>query len=263
MTRLIPLGIKGAHPNKQPRQDATTPPRQVSCSHDTETTQIRQNAHSKGPSPAIRPAHHRLLMGTDFPRLSRSKLAGLAIATEGAMLLIALAVGWFLGISVWSQINTSWQAVAWGIAAAIPPLIIILGIAESNTKMGEMSRRDFGPVIELFRNATIFDILYVSILAGLCEEALFRAIIQVGLVSWIGLIPALILASILFGLAHAISKSYFTFATLIGIYLGALLILTDSLLAPIIAHAVYDFIALLYGTRFSKRFGHADPEHVE
>ena len=59
------------------------------------------------------------------------------------------------------------------------------------------------------------------------------------------------------------SKSYFAFATLIGIYLGGLLLWTDSLLVPIVAHAVYDFIALLYGTRWSNRLGTPEVVHVE
>ena len=35
-------------------------------------------------------------------------------------------------------------------------------------------------------------------------------------------------------------------AGLIGIYLGWLLAATDNLLVPIVAHAAYDFLALVY-----------------
>ena len=54
------------------------------------------------------------------------------------------------------------------------------------------------------------------------------------------------MASLLFGIAHAITPAYLVLAALIGEYLGGLWLWTGNLLAPIIAHAGYDFIALWY-----------------
>ena len=198
-------------------------------------------------------------MAADVPRLTRPQLASIAIWVEGGMIVVGCFIAWLIGVPIWSQLNASWITVALGFAAAIPPLIIVIAIAESDTRFGEMSRRDFAPVIEMFRNATIFDLFYVSALAGLGEEALFRGALQVGIEPYIGVAFALVTASLIFGLAHAMSKSYFTFATLIGLYFGGLLLWTGSLLVPMIAHATYDFAALLYGTRFSKRLKSTSP----
>jgi membrane protease YdiL (CAAX protease family) len=66
-----------------------------------------------------------------------------------------------------------------------------------------------------------------------------------------GLWMAVGLASILFGLAHCLSREYLVFATLLGFLLGCLAVATGGLLAPIVAHAVYDFGALLLLTRDS------------
>jgi membrane protease YdiL (CAAX protease family) len=53
----------------------------------------------------------------------------------------------------------------------------------------------------------------------------------------------------LFGLAHPMSTTYVVLATVVGVYLGGLLLVTDNLLAPIVAHAAYDFVALVYLVR--------------
>ena len=42
---------------------------------------------------------------------------------------------------------------------------------------------------------------------------------------------------------------YAIIATLIGIYLGVLFVLTDNLLTAITCHAVYDWVALEYTRR--------------
>jgi CAAX protease family protein len=56
---------------------------------------------------------------------------------------------------------------------------------------------------------------------------------------------ALTLGAIAFGLAHWISTAYAVVAAIVGLYLGALYLFADNLLAPIVTHALYDFVALL------------------
>ncbi|MFC1597814.1 lysostaphin resistance A-like protein, partial [Planctomycetota bacterium] len=56
----------------------------------------------------------------------------------------------------------------------------------------------------------------------------------------------LAVAAILFGLAHPITPGYVLLAGLMGLYLGWLQITCGNLLVPIMAHAVYDFLALVY-----------------
>jgi membrane protease YdiL (CAAX protease family) len=85
------------------------------------------------------------------------------------------------------------------------------------------------------------DVLAISLAAGVCEELLFRGAIQQ---EW-GLLPA----SLLFGAAHLGGSGTVGFgiwAGLIGVFLGALAIATHGLLAPIVAHAAYDALALAY-----------------
>jgi membrane protease YdiL (CAAX protease family) len=78
---------------------------------------------------------------------------------------------------------------------------------------------------------------------------LFRGLLQTGLSTvsswWLGLI----ITSIIFGLLHFVSLLYAVLATLIGLYLGFLFIIFDNLAVPMIVHALYDFVALLYLVR--------------
>jgi membrane protease YdiL (CAAX protease family) len=57
---------------------------------------------------------------------------------------------------------------------------------------------------------------------------------------------ALVAVAVLFGMVHALNVGYALLATLMGLYLGWLWMATGNLMVPIVAHAVYDFLALLY-----------------
>jgi membrane protease YdiL (CAAX protease family) len=57
----------------------------------------------------------------------------------------------------------------------------------------------------------------------------------------------LVITSLLFGLAHALSKLYFLFAVAVGAFLGWLAF--RDLVAPMVAHGLYDFLALVYLSR--------------
>lgn len=89
----------------------------------------------------------------------------------------------------------------------------------------------------------------VAVLAGVGEELLFRGVLQTLLIRWTTLIVGLLAASLLFGLAHALSRIYFLLATLIGLYLGCLVIQCNDLVSVMVAHALYDFLALAYLSR--------------
>ena len=64
---------------------------------------------------------------------------------------------------------------------------------------------------------------------------------------------AIVVVGLLFGLAHSLSVTYFVTATLIGCYLGWLMQAYDDLVAPIVAHALYDFVAIAFIRRNIKR----------
>ena len=101
----------------------------------------------------------------------------------------------------------------------------------------------------MFPAASVGQLALVATLAGVGEELLFRGVLQTILGWWMLPAASIVIASLLFGLAHALSKVYFLLATAIGLFLGGLTWYFNDLVAPIVAHAVYDFIALMYLTR--------------
>jgi membrane protease YdiL (CAAX protease family) len=109
-------------------------------------------------------------------------------------------------------------------------------------------------IVPLFASESLASLALISALAGLGEEMLFRGLLQAGLAAWIngphGAWLAMLVASLLFGLVHWISSSHAVLATVIGIYLGCLFWVSGHLLVPIVAHALYDFLALVWLVRW-------------
>ncbi|MEZ6097322.1 MAG: CPBP family glutamic-type intramembrane protease, partial [Pirellulaceae bacterium] len=78
----------------------------------------------------------------------------------------------------------------------------------------------------------------------------FRWVIQGGIASYwsgpIGQTSAIFIAGLLFGVCHWVNSVYGIVTTIVGIYLGFMMVIADTWLAPMVAHAVYDFIAIVY-----------------
>jgi hypothetical protein len=62
----------------------------------------------------------------------------------------------------------------------------------------------------------------------------------------LGVLLGLVVASLAFGAAHLISLTYAILAAFVGAYLGLLWIWTGNLLTPMVTHAAYGFVALVY-----------------
>jgi len=98
---------------------------------------------------------------------------------------------------------------------------------------------------------TIAQMLVLSLTAGVGEELLFRGLIQNWFHSFFEstniyqAAPGILVASILFGLAHPLTKTYVAVAALIGLLLGFFYWYTRDLLACVVAHSLYDAILLL------------------
>lgn len=88
------------------------------------------------------------------------------------------------------------------------------------------------------------ELALLAALAGFAEEILFRGVLQAGLTRLLPESGALLIAGAAFGLAHFITPAYAVLAGLAGLYLGGLFLLQGSLTAPIVAHVVYDWVAL-------------------
>ena len=93
------------------------------------------------------------------------------------------------------------------------------------------------------------ELALLAALAGVSEEVLFRGVVQVALARVLPEAAALLTASVLFGLVHFATRTYAILAGVMGLYLGMLFLVQGNLLTPIITHALYDFVALVYVAR--------------
>lgn len=186
--------------------------------------------------------------------LPTGQIVLIAIAIEGALALAAVALGWLLGYEPLLAIAWDWRALGWGTVATLPPFLGFLWCVHGNWQpCHALTQLVRGMILPHFKGATPLDLLLISFSAGIGEELLFRGLLQAALSDWLSLTAGLILSSLLFGLAHCITPAYGIMATLIGAYLGGLWLLCDNLLAPIITHGLYDFLALAYLLHFTAR----------
>ena len=197
---------------------------------------------------------------SDDPGSSRD-ITVLAILFEGGLALVALAVGWSVGHEPLATISLTAEtlpshgvAALWGVAATLPMLAGLAVIDRLDMRPFVRLRRALKEiVVPVFSGATILQLALISLAAGIGEEMFFRGLVQDGLAATIaeptGMWIGLAVASLVFGLLHCITVTYAVLATLVGVYLGGLFILTGDLTAPIVAHGLYDFLALIYLVR--------------
>ena len=161
---------------------------------------------------------------------------------EGILLATALAVAW--GAKMPLPLGHPLAGIAWGVvaAAALGAVNLAFLRARGNAWPGRALRHVCRMIVRpLFEHVHVWHIVVISVLAGLGEELLFRGVLQ----PLIGL-P---LASLVFGAVHVGGRSfvgYGVWAACIGALFGVLMVETGGLLAPIVAHAVYDALALAY-----------------
>ena len=181
-----------------------------------------------------------------------------SIYIEGGMAVIAIVAGYFLGVPPAEKMQISLTGITIGILATVPMLTLYVII----------SRMRFLPFVHIrrivknfvfffFRNCSTLQIGLICALAGIGEELFFRGLLQAGIAKYIGgptgLVLAILISSIVFGLAHFVTKTYAVLAFAIGVYLGLLFYWTDNIVVPIITHAAYDYCVIKYLLRIPER----------
>lgn len=180
---------------------------------------------------------------------------------ECSLIGVALVLAWFglfapdqpLGRLEWRE--QLLPGLLWGALGTLPLMLLLLGFERLNfwpfTDLADVTEESIRP---LFAQTALHELLLISLLAGLGEELLFRWSIQGGLAGLFGgeggQLPALLLAAVLFGLCHYLNFAYAVVTFLVGLYFGWLMWWTGTWIAPAVAHASYDFLALLYLTRW-------------
>ena len=178
---------------------------------------------------------------------NKAQTVATAMLFETGLGFLGVLVAWLGGISLQQHLSISLDAVLRGLIASLPMIVLLFAAYEVDWLPLVKLRRDVELVVrEIFAGCGWLEFLLVSLAAGVGEEILFRGALQPLFISWTNPWIGVALASLLFGLAHAMSKTYFLAATVIGVYFGWLMLAYDDLVAPIVAHGFYDFVALVY-----------------
>jgi uncharacterized protein len=177
----------------------------------------------------------------------------LGSAVELSLLFFAALAARALNLPLFADLHWNLIDLLLGIAATGPMLLAFLCLLHSRAAPLRRIRLFLENVLQPAMGTwTTPQIAMLSMLAGVCEEVLFRAVLQGGLSEIHGVGSALILASLIFGICHWITPMYALLAGLVGLYLGGIWVLTGNLLVPIVAHALYDFVALQWVLRRPK-----------
>lgn len=177
---------------------------------------------------------------------ARSPIVPIGLAVELGLGALAVLLGRWLHIRPERTLAWTASGVAAGVLGTLPLLALLaLGLRSlwgPLVRIRELLRLE---ILPLFRGASTLELALLAAAAGIGEELLFRGLIQGGLDRWMSVVPAAIAASLAFGLAHPITPAYSILVTVVGFYLGLLWAWTGDLAAPVVAHALYDFVALL------------------
>jgi uncharacterized protein len=192
------------------------------------------------PTPDPAGAEHR-------PRLSVFQLV---LLFEGGLAVAACAAGLFMDVPPWQRIMWQWKQVGIGVAAAVPMILGLFAIRRVGSgPLAHLNQVVDQLLVPLFIRCSVVQLAVVGAVAGIGEELLFRGVMQPLVSDFLGKVTGVAITSVIFGLLHAVTRTYAVLAFLVSVYFGWLAIATNDLLGPILAHAIYDFFALVYLTR--------------
>ena len=188
-----------------------------------------------------------LLPGPENDQPTRDVIIILAVFFEAGLAPFSLFLGWLLGHPPLERFVWSLEDALWGAGATVPLIGIFLAIL--NWPIGPLARiKKFceEDVVSLFQESSWSELALIALSAGVGEEMLFRGALQAAFAQWIGTAGGLVVASLVFGVMHAISMTYIVITVILGLYLGGVWIANGNLLTVMVTHALYDFVALGY-----------------
>lgn len=200
-----------------------------------------------------------------FEPLDRQQFLNLAGLFEGGLVAVAAVLAWWACIDPRNAFEWKWNGVAWGCAATVPTfLLFLVTFAYPMGPLRTMKQFLMHAIAPLLAVCTWYDLILLALLAGVSEELLFRGVLQPWMERDWGQAAGLIAASVLFGLAHFVTLTYALLAGAMGAYLGWLLDAPGerNLLAPIITHALYDYLAFLVLVRAHRGSESESPDQL-
>jgi membrane protease YdiL (CAAX protease family) len=206
---------------------------------------------------AAEPFVYPARMDNDQP--TRRDIVRMTVLFEGGLAILSCLLGWLTGFPPWELF--AWSAIdaGLGLVAAVPMLALLIVCARFPRGPFRRIEEVIDKVVRpRFGRCTVTELALIALAAGLGEELLFRGFLQDAVDRHFGPVIAIGITAILFGLMHPITPTYAVLATLAGAYLGWAYLASGNLLVAVVAHAFYDFAALVYLLR-SRRPASPEP----
>jgi uncharacterized protein len=181
----------------------------------------------------------------------------------------------------WGSVGSDRQAEMGSMLFLSPAASLIMGVTLAFMMLGGvywLSRMGWAWFSEIealldqalvpsLRRCRIWQLLMLAILAGVGEELLFRWAIQGWLeyfgrwaivdvnysqntsrdfLNWLAYGFAATVTAILFGLCHAVTRAYWALAAGMGLIFSLVVVAGGGLVAAIVAHGLYDFLAFMW-----------------
>lgn len=183
-----------------------------------------------------------------FDPRDRGQFLNLAAMVEGGLVVVAFGLGWLMATPPLETADWDLRTLARGALLTLP-LLSLLVVTCWLPSQGLLEIREFlvkvlGPPLASCR---WFDLVLLAALAGFAEELLFRGFLQAWLESVLGYVAAVVVASLVFGVAHWITPLYALLAGLIGAYLGVAQDLGGprNIVVAMLVHGLYDYVAFV------------------
>jgi len=168
------------------------------------------------------------------------------------LLFAAGAILWYFTGNPWSDIGVRWPTYdsAWiGVAVVAAAITFLYQQVNKVRAAGDEDLRRYAaqigtvtPVIPTTRDE-LRHFNRLALTAGVVEEFLWRGLLIWYLSGFMGLLPAALVATVAFGVAHAYQGAAKTLQiVLVGFVFTALFLLTKSLLLTVVLHAAADLL---------------------
>ena len=164
-------------------------------------------------------------------------------------LTIGFLAWWFMSGNTPASIGLApvvegpqWFAIGIGVMVIASQLVALTLGSRDNDKLTAI-KEQMGEISNLIPQTRSEDRLFdmVSITAGICEEVLYRGFLLVTLESLVGIWPAVVLSSLIFGLGHAYQGLTGIVKTgCVGLILALLTVFSGSLFIAMALHTVLD-----------------------
>lgn len=177
--------------------------------------------------------------------MPRGKLLAALVLQAITISVAGAAIWWWTGRPLAGLLAFTAEDALWSLALTGLLLATLLVLYRFFPPVVDrLARLQAGTYAFLAEKLTFPQIVLVSLCAGIGEETLVRAGIQTALGDWLGLVPAIALAALLFAAMHGARPLVFGLLLVIGVLFGAVFHVTGSLVAVALAHTLYDIVAL-------------------